>query len=501
MLEALPKASPAALSTEPLLEQVWDENLDPSIDTVKVTISRLGRKLGAPDAIHATREPATRSPMRPDTDTDCSGAARLAWRRDGWRGLAGEGRPGPVSLARDLDAGRGRPWPRRGRPRAPGTPARSPPCKPGLTPAGSVGYEPSFVDEPDRALSSPVRGRARQSIHWPSCPPVHDRYHPQPGSPVSLRVAGMRLDGIHHITCITADARGNVDFYARVLGMRLVKKTVNFDAPDVYHLYYGDERGAPGSILTFFEFPDAAPGRAGAGMIHRLRWRLGSDDAVEFWAERLAREGVEFDLDVGDRRSLAFRDPEGLGLELAVVHCHDEPLVAAADGIAPEHALRGFDGVRAFAHPADRPDRLLTETMGFEMPAPDTYVLAGGHRGASYAHDRPPTAVGVQGAGTVHHIAWCDRDQEHAAWREQLARVGAHPTPIVDRQYFQSIYFRELGGVLFEIATPSPGFAIDEDPDHLGEELRLPPQHEHLRDRLTQTLRPLANPRAKAVRP
>ena len=155
----------------------------------------------------------------------------------------------------------------------------------------------------------------------------------------------MQLDGIHHITCITADAPRNVDFYARTLGLRLVKKTVNFDAPDVYHLYDGDERGAPGSILTFFEFPGAAPGRAGAGMIHRLRWQVDSEEALGFWTERLAREGVEFDR--GDERALAFRDPEGLGLELAVVATGDEPLRAAADGIAPEHALLGFDGVRA----------------------------------------------------------------------------------------------------------------------------------------------------------
>ena len=125
----------------------------------------------------------------------------------------------------------------------------------------------------------------------------------------------MQLDGIHHITCITADAQGNVDFYARTLGLRLVKKTVNFDAPDVYHLYFGDEQGAPGSILTFFEFPDAAPGRAGPGMIHTLRWRLGSEDALGFWAERLSREGVALDPPAGDR-ALSFRDPEGLRLEL-----------------------------------------------------------------------------------------------------------------------------------------------------------------------------------------
>jgi glyoxalase family protein len=308
----------------------------------------------------------------------------------------------------------------------------------------------------------------------------------------------MQLDGIHHITCITADAPGNVDFYARVLGLRLVKKTVNFDAPDVYHLYYGDEHGAPGSILTFFEFPDAAPGRPGAGMIHRLRWRVGSADALGFWEQRLEREGVELDRSGGEG-TLRFSDPEGLGLELAVVQTDDPPLAARADDIPAEHALLGFDGVRVFGEARERENRLLTEAMGFKMTAPGEYEIAGGHRNAVYGYDEPPAAVGLQGAGSVHHIAWCDRDDEHAGWHDELARVGAGPTPIIDRQYFLSIYFREPRGVLFELATPSPGFAVDEDPEHLGEQLRLPPQHEHLREHLEATLTPLANPRVKTA--
>lgn len=309
----------------------------------------------------------------------------------------------------------------------------------------------------------------------------------------------MQLDGIHHITCITADAPGNVDFYARVLGMRFVKKTVNFDAPDVYHLYYGDERGAPGSILTFFEFPGAAPGRAGAGMIHRLRWRVGSDAALQFWSERLAHEGVEPRRDEQDRRSLRFPDPEGMDLELAVVESDDEPLVAEAEGIPAEYALLGFDGVRAYSRVADQEERTLTEVLGFTMVSPGSYVLEGGRRHATYAYDEPPPDDGFQGAGTVHHIAWCDRDQDHQAWRAHLLRAGAHATPIIDRQYFFSIYFREPRGVLFELATPSPGFATDEDPAHLGEALRLPPQHEHLREQLERSLTPLVNLRAKTA--
>jgi glyoxalase family protein len=308
----------------------------------------------------------------------------------------------------------------------------------------------------------------------------------------------MELDGIHHITCITADAPGNVDFYARLLGLRLVKKTVNFDAPDVYHLYYGDERGAPGSILTFFEFPDAALGRPGAGMIHRLRWRVASRDALSFWSERLTADAVAV-MPAEDGDAIHFVDPEGLALELAVNQSDDEPLAAHADDIPADYALQGFDGVRVFGPGRDQEHRILTDTMGFEQLEPGEYRLAG-RRTATYGYDGPPAAVGLQGAGTVHHIAWCDRDDEHAAWRDRLAAAGERPTPVIDRQYFLSIYFREPRGVLFELATPSPGFAIDEDPAHLGEQLRLPPQHEHLRERLEATLVPLANPRAKAAR-
>jgi glyoxalase family protein len=308
----------------------------------------------------------------------------------------------------------------------------------------------------------------------------------------------VQLDGIHHITCITADARKNVDFYARLLGLRLVKKTVNFDAPDVYHLYFGDETGAPGSILTYFEFPGAAPGRAGAGMIHTLRWRIASEQSLEFWHERLAREGVELE-SASQEGVMRLRDPEGLGLELAIDDSADPPLAARARDIPAEHALLGFDGVRVYGVERDREHELLTETMGFTMSEPGTYVLRGGRRQASYIYDEPPPAEGLQGAGTVHHIAWCDRDDQHGRWRQRLLDAGARATTIIDRQCFLSIYFREPRGVLFELATPSPGFAIDEDPQHLGEQLRLPPQHEHLREQLERSLTPLENPRVSAA--
>jgi glyoxalase family protein len=306
----------------------------------------------------------------------------------------------------------------------------------------------------------------------------------------------MRLEGIHHITAITADAPRNVDFYARLLGLRLVKKTVNFDAPDVYHLYYGDDAGSPGSILTFFEFPGAAPGRAGAGMLHTIVWRVGSDAALDFWAGRLEDDGVAVTRE-GNR--LRFVDPEGLGLELAHVDSGDPPLQAAAAGIPPEHALQGFDGARAYTTAPERSAALLGETLQFEREGNGDWICAGADRGSRWSYEPPPAQGGIQGAGTVHHIAWAARDEDHEAWREAVAAAGAHVTPIIDRQYFFSIYFREPSGVLFEIATRGPGFATDEDPAHLGEALRLPPQHEHLRERLERTLTPLQNPRASEV--
>jgi glyoxalase family protein len=310
----------------------------------------------------------------------------------------------------------------------------------------------------------------------------------------------VQLHGIHHITAITADARSNVDFYVRVLGLRMVKKTVNFDAPDFYHLYYGDELGNPGSILTFFEFPDSPPGKASAGMIHRVIWRVAGEDSLEFWQSRLGAEGVASDYDSA-ALTLRFSDPEGLDLELEVAETdHDRPLKAAAPDIPGEHALLGFKGVRAYgAHP-EASHELLTEALGFRVLADEVeYRSQGGSREALYHYDPPPVEPPVQGAGTVHHIAWAATQEEHASWRERLVAERVYPTEIIDRTYFRSIYFREPSGVLFEIATLDPGFAVDEPAEHLGESLMLPPQHEPLRSRLEQKLTPLANPRAQAV--
>ena len=300
------------------------------------------------------------------------------------------------------------------------------------------------------------------------------------------------LDGIHHISAITGDATRNLEFYVGVMGLRLVKKTVNQDDPTVYHLFYADEQGSPGADLTFFEYPGAGRGRAGAGMIHRIGLRVGSEAALEFWARRLASAGLESTIE-GDR--LRFEDPEGLGLELIAAPTQDRPLVASHPEIAEKFALQGFAGVRAFERTRYASNAFLTETMGFNRTEPDSYESRGDTRGSFYVYDAAPEARGIGGAGTVHHVAWASTLEDHVAWRDRVIDGGAAPTPVIDRFYFRSIYFREPSGVLFEIATIGPGFATDEPKEHLGERLSLPPAFEYLREQVEANLTPLPNPR------
>ena len=302
----------------------------------------------------------------------------------------------------------------------------------------------------------------------------------------------MRLDGLHHVTCITADAPRNVDFYTRVLGLRLVKKTVNQDDPTVYHLFYADEDGTPGSDITFFEYPGVQGGRAGAGMVHTVQWRVGSDAALDFWEGRLAAEAGTVARDEG---GVGFEDPEGLRQRLVVSTVEDEPLVAEHPEVPAEHALQGFDAVRAFASNPDASRDLLEGALGF-VPADDrAWEARGPTRGGLYAYDEPPAERGLGGAGTVHHVAWASSLEEHEAWHERVTAAGLHPSPIIDRFWFRSIYFREPSGVLFEIATLGPGFSVDEDTGHLGETLILPPAFEHLRAQVEPILTPLPDPR------
>jgi glyoxalase family protein len=318
----------------------------------------------------------------------------------------------------------------------------------------------------------------------------------------------MKLEGIHHITAITGDAPRNVEFYAGVLGLRMVKKTVNQDDPTVYHLFYADEAGSPGADLTFFEYPGAGRGVPGAGMVHRIVWRVASEEALDFWADRLRAEGVEVERRPG---RLDFADPESLDLSLQVSAPVDAPLVADHPEIPAELALQGFDSVRAYTFDPDRSRPLLEDVLGFRPAGPVSLTGAPGaqpgygfesrgeRRGSFYVYDEAP-GRGIAGAGTVHHVAWASPMADHDAWQRRLVEAGARPTPVIDRFYFRSIYFREPSGVLFEIATIGPGFAADEPTEHLGESLSLPPAFEHLRGRLEQVLTPLPDPRRGRVR-
>jgi glyoxalase family protein len=302
----------------------------------------------------------------------------------------------------------------------------------------------------------------------------------------------MKLEGIHHISAITADAPGNVEFYTGVLGLRMVKRTVNQDEPRVYHLFYGDEHGSPGMDLTFFEYPGAAPGVAGAGMVHRIVWRVATEQSLDFWRERLVAKGVGVERTAD---SVLFTDPEGLGHELVRSQAGDDPLTASSPEIPGEHALQGFDGVRAYSSEPVASERLLGQALGFARNRGESWEVRGDRRGSAYAYDQAPPEINRrQGAGTVHHVAFAAQPGDLEQWRERVIAAGGRPTPVIERFYFKSVYFLEPSGVLFEIATIGPGFAVDEDERHLGERLSLPPPFEGMRAELEATLKPLPYP-------
>jgi glyoxalase family protein len=296
------------------------------------------------------------------------------------------------------------------------------------------------------------------------------------------------IDGIHHISLITGDAPRNVDFYVRVLGLRLVKRTVNQDDPGVYHLFYADERGTPGADITFFEYPGARRGRPGAGMIRAIVHRVGSDAALDFWARRLAGEGVAVER---ERDRLRFADPEGMSHEFAIVQTGDEPLLARSTEVPAAFALQGFEAVRALVADPAGSETLLRDALGFAELAAHDWQARGERRGGRILFERSDER-GIPGAGTVHHIAWSVYRVEQARWRQRLIDAGMHPTPIIDRFYFESVYFREPGGIIHELATfDGAGYTVDEPAETLGEALSLPPQYEPLRSRLEPILTPL----------
>jgi glyoxalase family protein len=319
------------------------------------------------------------------------------------------------------------------------------------------------------------------------------------------------IPGIHHVTAIATDAQTNLDFYAGVLGLRLVKKTVNFDDPGTYHLYYGDETGRPGTILTFFPWPFARRGSRGSGQATVTAFSV-PEGSLGFWRRRLAAQGivVEDPHRRFDEEVLTLLDPDGLKLELvAVADTGGAGPPPWADGpVEARHAVRGFHSVTLVEARSEATAELLTAGMGFRRtaeagrrvrfeaaaPAAD----AGGEAESGTRVDvveSPETAPGHVAAGTVHHVAFrVAGDGEQLALRERLLTRGLHVTPVQERHYFRSIYFREPGGVLFEIATDPPGFTVDEPVAELGGALRLPPWLEGHRARIEAELPPLAAP-------
>ena len=304
--------------------------------------------------------------------------------------------------------------------------------------------------------------------------------------------------GIHHVTAIASDPQRNLDFYVGLLGLRLVKRTVNFDDPETYHLYFGDEVGTPGSIMTFFPWPGAKPGRQGTGQVAVTSFAV-LPRALGFWVERLVRHGIRHEGPT--KQVISFRDHDGLMLELVGdAGAEARGAWGEAPGIPREHAIHGFHGVTIWAERGDDTERVLVDTLGFRAVHED-----GSTRRFAVGDGGPGTLVDVRsvggfvrgagGAGTVHHVAWrVPDDAAQLQMRERVTKAGLDPTPVIDRNYFHSVYFREPGGVLFELATDPPGFTIDEPVTRLGERLMLPRQYEAQRTQIEALLPPLHLP-------
>ncbi|MEM9783991.1 MAG: VOC family protein [Pseudomonadota bacterium] len=304
--------------------------------------------------------------------------------------------------------------------------------------------------------------------------------------------------GLHHVTAISGDAQGNHDFYVRTLGQRMVKKTVNFDAPDVYHLYYADGTGTPGTVMTFFPFPHAQRGRVGRGQVTETFYSV-PQGSLDFWAERLATHGGRVlgrATAFGEERLVA-EDPEGLGLTL-IARADDPRAPWTGAGIDAAHAVRGFAGVALGVGGEDASTAILQGLFGYVRMGEEG--VEGGARRIRLAKPDDPSGIvelvidpampqGIEAAGTVHHVAFrvADRAAQQRV-QQAVAEAGYRVTPQIDRDYFWAIYFRTPDGILFEVATDEPGFDRDEPVEHLGEALKLPSQHEHLRDQLEQTL-------------
>ena len=303
------------------------------------------------------------------------------------------------------------------------------------------------------------------------------------------------IEGLHHVTAIAGEPQVNINFYAGVLGLRLVKVTVNFDDPTTYHLYYGDGQGHPGTIMTFFPWPGAFKGRIGTGQLTVTSFAV-PERSLPYWRKRLSKRGVEFDEATSDfgEKMLFVRDPEGLQLELISSSNADPDRIWDRGPVPTEHAVRGFHHVTLSENGYERTALLLTETLGFKQIAKEgnRFRYSGAKGAPSTIVDlvcAPEGRPGRVAVGTVHHVAWrTPTNDEQVRWRSTLTKLEYDVTPIIDRQYFHSIYFREPGGVLFEIATDPPGFATDESVERLGTSLKLPPWLEKVRPELEKVL-------------
>jgi len=308
------------------------------------------------------------------------------------------------------------------------------------------------------------------------------------------------VPGIHHVTCICGDVQRNVDFFVGTLGLRFIKKTVNFDVPDTYHLYYGDYVGTPGSAMTYFGWPHLPWGAQGAGQIREVSFAVPAA-SLDFWSARLRELGVDasrsrrFDTEV-----IRLEDPDRMAIELVGEASDARWQVWPESPVAPEHQIRSFHSVTLLENTAEPTARFLENVLGFERVAEDGprtrfTTGEGGPTAILEVVEDPSAPAGREAVGTVHHVAWRARDDAHELeWRQRVVEAGRQVTPVIDRKYFHSIYFREPGGVLFEIATDQPGFTVDEPADRLGGSLQLPPQYEDRRDNLRFNLPPISVP-------
>jgi glyoxalase family protein len=312
-------------------------------------------------------------------------------------------------------------------------------------------------------------------------------------------VAGS-IPGIHHVTCITADVQKCVDFYVSVLGLRFIKKSINQDMPDTYHIYFGDYVGTPGTAMTFFGWPAWPKQRPGSGQVTTVSFQVPAG-SLGFWSNRLKELSVDHRMvDRVDTDALVLHDPDGIELEL-VARSSDERRTPWPDGpVDSDHAIRGFDSVTMTLAEVAATFNLLTSVMGFRVASEEGKRTrfetgAGGPHATLDVIEAPEGPGGEESTGTVHHVAWRTPDADsQKVWRDALMTAGRNVTPVIDRWYFKSIYFREPGGVLFEIATDGPGFTVDESPEELGTTLSLPPWFQVRRDRLDEILPPIVVP-------